>query len=363
MAVYTYEELIADLAAKITANGNREITGPILNAFLLNILDSHTLKHVVADDAARNAITTKYAGMRVFVTGTNKCYILGADESTWYDVAFDAYTKAEADVLIDAKQDAEAGKGLSTNDFTDAYKDKLDVVEAGATANASDADLRDRTTHTGVQAQATISGLTEDLSGIIADIVSLEAGVNVTYKNITIVTDLSYLITERDNTIISVSNDGGDRDVVLPDASTNNGRVLTIKKGDGYSTDVVVQPYDYTESNSSSNDFQLIDGEWNLTFSVPGEAYTLQAKSGRWYIIAHYVPSGSFSDLTVGGNIYGGLNNYIYWALDNELDTVGDIRMSGSFAADISTLLIEKCTAGDPIKGDGTWETVQSFYL
>src|SRR5690606_30012190 len=48
---------------------------------------------------------------------------------------------------------------LSTNDYTTAEKSKLAGVEAGATANATDAQLRDRATHTGTQAASTITGL------------------------------------------------------------------------------------------------------------------------------------------------------------------------------------------------------------
>jgi hypothetical protein len=47
------------------------------------------------------------------------------------------------------KVDIEAGKGLSTNDYTTAEKNKLAGVATGATANSSDAQLRDRSTHTG----------------------------------------------------------------------------------------------------------------------------------------------------------------------------------------------------------------------
>lgn len=38
----------------------------------------------------------------------------------------DAYTKSETDQLLDGKVDKETGKGLSTNDFTDAYKTAVD---------------------------------------------------------------------------------------------------------------------------------------------------------------------------------------------------------------------------------------------
>ena len=42
------------------------------------------------------------------------------------------YTKAETDALLANKVDTQSGKGLSTNDFTDAYKDKLNGIEDNA---------------------------------------------------------------------------------------------------------------------------------------------------------------------------------------------------------------------------------------
>ena len=44
-----------------------------------------------------------------------------------------------------------------TNAFTDAYESKLNGIQAGATANSTDAQLRDRSTHTGTQAATTIT--------------------------------------------------------------------------------------------------------------------------------------------------------------------------------------------------------------
>src|SRR5690606_22124777 len=44
-----------------------------------------------------------------------------------------------------------------------AEKVKLDNVQAGATANATDAQLRDRSTHTGTQAISTVTGLSAAL--------------------------------------------------------------------------------------------------------------------------------------------------------------------------------------------------------
>lgn len=50
---------------------------------------------------------------------------------------------------LDTKVDFVLGKQLSENDFTNAYKGKLDGIQSGATANDTNANLRDRSTHIG----------------------------------------------------------------------------------------------------------------------------------------------------------------------------------------------------------------------
>lgn len=52
----------------------------------------------------------------------------------------------------------------TTASFTTAQETKLSGIATGATANATDAQLRDRSTHTGTQAQSTIANLTTDLA-------------------------------------------------------------------------------------------------------------------------------------------------------------------------------------------------------
>ena len=59
---------------------------------------------------------------------------------------------------------------LSGESFTSAEKNKLAAVAAGATANATDAQLRDRSTHTGTQAISTVTGLQTALDGKAATI-------------------------------------------------------------------------------------------------------------------------------------------------------------------------------------------------
>jgi hypothetical protein len=66
--------------------------------------------------------------------------------------------------------------------MTGADKTKLDGIAAGATVNATDAQLRDRATHTGSQAQSTITNLTTDLAAKAndADVVKLAGAQTIT---------------------------------------------------------------------------------------------------------------------------------------------------------------------------------------
>lgn len=57
--------------------------------------------------------------------------------------------------------------------MSDADKTKLDAVAAEATKNATDAALRDRSTHTGTQPIATVAGLTGALDAIAEDVLDL----------------------------------------------------------------------------------------------------------------------------------------------------------------------------------------------
>jgi hypothetical protein len=71
----------------------------------------------------------------------------------------DIASSTGADAALPAATDTLAGL------MTAADKAKLNGVAAGATANAADAALRDRATHTGTQAIATVSGLQGALDG------------------------------------------------------------------------------------------------------------------------------------------------------------------------------------------------------
>ena len=98
---------------------------------------------------AQESTTAKYvtSGWRIAATITAKTL-------TDIEDAVDAVA-----LTTTTKVDKEAGKTLTSNDYTTNEKTKLSGIAAGATQNASDSALRDRTTHTGSQAISTVTGL------------------------------------------------------------------------------------------------------------------------------------------------------------------------------------------------------------
>jgi hypothetical protein len=100
-----------------------------MNFSILDALVSEVeINGVVYDnaDAAQQALQrlTFNTNRPVIMTQRERELLLGALQSSNY-----VGTAADLKSLIDGKVDKEAGKGLSTNDFTNAYKQKLDTLE------------------------------------------------------------------------------------------------------------------------------------------------------------------------------------------------------------------------------------------
>lgn len=72
-------------------------------------------------------------------------------------------SKTELTNGLALKVDKQEGKGLSDTNFTQVEKTKLSGVAVGATKNATDAQLRDRATHTGEQPISTVKSLQSTL--------------------------------------------------------------------------------------------------------------------------------------------------------------------------------------------------------
>jgi hypothetical protein len=81
----------------------------------------------------------------------------------------------DADYAASDHSHSNVEAGGSSGFMTGSDKTKLDGIATGATVNSSDAQLRDRSTHTGTQAQSTITNLTTDLAAKAndADVVKL----------------------------------------------------------------------------------------------------------------------------------------------------------------------------------------------
>lgn len=117
-----------------------------------------------------------------FYNATASSGDLAPDDQTggtgfWFKVAVDGETAASIRAKYESNPD--------TNAFTDAEKAKLAGVAANATANASDAALRDRSTHTGAQAISTVTGLQGALDTLAAksDLVTLTADTTLSNAN------------------------------------------------------------------------------------------------------------------------------------------------------------------------------------
>ena len=135
-------------------------------------------------DNSEIAYVTAVNGNQLTITraqeGTNRMQVAGG----WKVIgSITAKTITDLEDAIGTKVDKVANKQLSTEDYTTAEQAKLAGIAPGATQNASDAALRDRSTHTRTQAISTVSGLQTALDGKVdenADIVPATK-IKVTY--------------------------------------------------------------------------------------------------------------------------------------------------------------------------------------
>lgn len=128
------------------------------------------------------------------------------------------FTKGSAENMVQKV----AGKGLSTEDYTTAEKSKLAGVAAGATANSTDAQLRDRATHTGEQPIASVTGLQSSLDS--------KASKATAYVNVGANTTASifsrYRLTASLDLTLPPSPSDGDWVDVVNHSGTKSARVL-----------------------------------------------------------------------------------------------------------------------------------------
>lgn len=125
-------------------DGNGKVPVSTLPSIAIN--ETFTAK----DQAAALKLTVE-VGDVVIVTADAKTYICVDKSKTVFDEKFkalssgtDTITKVEVENLLKNKVDKVSGKGLSTNDFTTAYKNKLDGIAANANnyVHPNDANTR-----------------------------------------------------------------------------------------------------------------------------------------------------------------------------------------------------------------------------
>lgn len=125
------------------------------------------------------------------------------------------FTKGSAENMVQKV----AGKGLSTEDYTTAEKSKLAGVAAGATANSTDAQLRDRATHSGEQAISSITGLQSALDAKASKATAyVNVGANTTASifsryRLTASLDLTLPLSPSDGDWVDVVNHSGTKSV------------------------------------------------------------------------------------------------------------------------------------------------------
>jgi hypothetical protein len=84
---------------------------------------------------------------------------------------------------LDAKQPLATVLTNTTASFTTSQETKLSGIQAGATANDTDANLKNRANHTGTQTASTISDLTETVQDIVAAQLVEGSNITLTYND------------------------------------------------------------------------------------------------------------------------------------------------------------------------------------
>jgi hypothetical protein len=118
------------------------MTGPDKNKLdgIANNANNYSLP--TASSTTKGGITLGYSqsgkNYPVALDGNGKAYVNvpWTDTNTTYDLSPYAKT-ADVNAALAKKVDVVSGKGLSTHDFTSAYKSKLDGISSGATADSA----------------------------------------------------------------------------------------------------------------------------------------------------------------------------------------------------------------------------------
>ncbi len=140
------------------------------NLFELAHIDKDTLDPVAEPDAAWAVALNAEEAARIAEDVDLQAQIDGIGTG-----AVSSVNTQIGDVVLDQDDIAD---GTTAKQYTATEQTKLAGVATGATANSTDAQLRDRATHAGVQAQSTVTDLVADLGGkqpLDADLTTIAA--------------------------------------------------------------------------------------------------------------------------------------------------------------------------------------------
>ena len=168
---------ITGLAPIATSGLSSDLSGLIPTALLPPLAINETF--VVASQAAMLALVAQRGDMAIR-TDNGKTYVLSSDSPStladWKEVlAAGQVQSVNAKTGVVTLNQDEIPDGTTAKQYTATEKTKLAGIATGATANSTDAQLRDRTTHTGVQAISTVSGLQPALDALDLEIAVEEA--------------------------------------------------------------------------------------------------------------------------------------------------------------------------------------------
>lgn len=238
--------------------------------------------------------------------------IMWLDPSENYDFTFDSYSQAQADELFVKK---EAGKGLSTKDYTAEDKKKVTNLGSyvsnatGATADANAVAItlekKNPTTGTADSSAITIDKATTSKAGVMsaADKTKLDGLSN--YDDSTITQDITNIKANKLETI-EVTGTGN-----VITAATKNGTKIAFAKG------ITAMTQDTSDARYVKKSGDVMNGNLKLqgaqlaqvhSFSLGGSASAL-----RFYDVNEEVTYSFGSMITNNGSGYTRTHAYIGW--------------------------------------------------
>ena len=238
--------------------------------------------------------------------------IMWLDPSENYDFTFDGYSQAQADELFVKK---EAGKGLSTKDYTAEDKKKVTNlgsyvsnatgVTADANAVAITLEKKNPTTGTADSSAITIDKATTSKAGVMsaADKTKLDGLSN--YDDSTITQDITNIKANKLETI-EVTGTGN-----VITAATKNGTKIAFAKG------ITAMTQDTSDARYVKKSGDVMNGNLKLqgaqlaqvhSFSLGGSASAL-----RFYDVNEEVTYSFGSMITNNGSEYTRTHAYIGW--------------------------------------------------